>query len=90
MSLRSYIPGLGEKTTRQKVKKLEQEAGSLPIMFGVFVTKIFENLVVGKFNLALNFVAAAVVVGLLYIYSREIKQKVDSAKDKVEETVSEE
>ena len=90
MSLWSYIPGRGPKTTRQKVKKLEREAGSLPIMFGVFITKIFENMVVGQFRLALNFLAAAVVVAVLYIYSREIKEAAQNTADKVEETVSEE
>lgn len=90
MSLWSYIPGLGEKSTRQKLKKLEQEAGSLPIMFGVFVTKIFEQLVAGQPRIALNFLIAAIVTGSVHMYSREIRQVADRAAEKVDETVSEE
>jgi len=90
MSLRSCIPFLGKKTARQKIRELEKEAGSLPIIFGVFVTKIFENIVVWKPRLALNFSIAALVVGVVYVYGQEAKKAAKETAEKVEETVKEE
>ena len=90
MSLRSYIPTRGEKTTRRKIKELEKEAGSLPVMFGVFVTKIFESVVAGRLMLALNFTGASIAVALLYIYSKELAEKAKDTAEKAKETVTEE
>ena len=77
MGWKDLVPFAGEMTTRHKIRKLENEAGSLPIMFGVFVTKIFESLVAGKMSLALNFAGAALLVAAAYIYGREVREAVE-------------
>lgn len=90
MSLLSYVPGQGPKTTKEKLQELEEEAGSLPIIFGVFITKVFENIVIGRISLALNFLIAALATGLIYVYSREIRKAAESAAEKVQDNIEEE
>lgn len=89
MSLWSYIPTRGEMSTRKKIKKLEREAGSLPIIFGVFVTKVFENAVLLDLMAAARFGIAAIVTALIYIYNKEVASAARETAEKAKVTVTE-
>lgn len=72
-------------TVRRKVSKIENEAGSLPIMFGVLFTKVIEQLVLLKFVVALKFLVASLLIAVTYIYRHEAKKKAEEVKEEVTE-----
>lgn len=81
MGWKSYIPLYGKHTVRKKVSELEQEGKSLPVIFGVLITKIFEQLVMLNFVKALQFTLGALFVALVFIYKHEAKKKAEEVMD---------
>jgi hypothetical protein len=85
------VPFLGEVSTKAKLRELEQEAGSLPIIFGVMVGKSVESLVLWNWGKLFRFAGAAVAVAVIYLHERWLRQKAseaaEQAKDKAEDVV---
>lgn len=88
MSWYSLLPYVGEQSARAKISELESEAGSLPIIFGVVFGKAIEGIVRWNLNITLRFLAASVVVAIVYIYRREVKRKAKEAKDAAADAAS--
>lgn len=85
MTWKSYIPLYGKRSVRKKVSELESEGKSLPVIFGVLVTKIFEALVMLNFTMALKFTIGSLVVSVIFIYRQEAKEKAEEVKEEVTE-----
>lgn len=83
MSWKSLIPLAGKRSVRDKLSEIEDEAASLPIIFGVLFGKVVENAVLSKYNTAIRFGLVALFVGMLYVYRREAKKKAKEVKDGV-------
>jgi len=99
MSLRSLVPFRGNKTTRKRIKELEEKAGTLPIFFSLFVLEGVKNIVAAleytaPFGVVFNtsvafqgvkFFLLGIAVGILFIYEDERRQAADKAKEKAGE-----
>jgi hypothetical protein len=83
--LRSLLPTLGDRTVRKKIRELENEAGSLPIIFGVLFGKVVEQLVIWNPYYALRFGIAAAVTAVLFVYAHELRQRAAEAAEKASE-----
>jgi len=90
MTWKSFIPLAGKKSVRKKLREIEDEAATLPVIFGVLFTKVFEMIVTGKLGLALRFLLASLAAAVAYIYKHEAKQAAQEAKEKAEEVVEDE
>lgn len=85
MTWKSFIPMYGKKTVRRKVAELEDEAQSLPIVFGMLLGKVIEQLVVFQFVDAAKFGLSALLIAVVYVYRREAKKKAEEVKDEIAE-----
>lgn len=85
MTWKSFIPMYGKKTVRRKVAELEDEAQSLPIVFGMLLGKVIEQLVVFNFMDAAKFGLACVVIAVVYVYRHEAKKKAEEVKEEISE-----
>jgi len=75
MTWKSLIPKAGRKSVRRKLSELEDEAMSLPIIFGVLMGKVIESMVLYNSDGLIRFGFAALLVGATYVYRRERKKK---------------
>lgn len=39
MQFKELVPGSGEKSTRKRIKELEEKAGTLPVIFSLFFSE---------------------------------------------------
>lgn len=85
MTWKSFVPLAGKKTVRKKLSEIEDEAASLPIIFGVLSTKVIEQLVMLNFIAALKFALSSLAVAVAYVYRHEAKKKAEEVKDEVTE-----
>jgi len=83
MTWKSLIPKAGRKSVRKKLNELEDEAMSLPIIFGVLMGKVIENMVLYNPDGLIRFGFAALLVGATYVYRSE-KKKAKCKKEKDE------
>jgi len=86
MTWKSYIPFSGDKTVRKKLSELENEAGSLVVVFGVTAGKIVESMVLLDLSRALRFTAATALIGAFYVYRHEMGTVKEKAQEKAQET----
>lgn len=103
--MKSLIPGFGEKTSKKRIKELEEEAGTLPVIFALLFTESIKIAVVGLptpffpdsswfhfIGESLKFLFMAVLVGVLYVFEEErkmYKEKASDVKDKAAGKASE-
>lgn len=85
MAWKSWIPGYGDKTVRQRVWELEQKAGSLPMIFavliGAYVTSEARHLPLPFIPERYRILLAAIAAALIFIY----RDKRERAAQKVKE-----
>lgn len=86
MDIRELIPGLGEKTTRQRVKELEKEAGTLPVIFSLFFTEALKEGVIAipflesfpeSVAISIQMTIASAIVALIYVYQLDPENILD-------------
>jgi len=75
MTWKSLIPKAGRKSVSRKLSELEDEAMSLPIIFGVLMGKVIENMVLYNPDGIIRFGFASLLVGATYVYRSERKKK---------------
>jgi hypothetical protein len=80
------VPFLGDVSTKGKLRELEKEAGSLPIIFGVMVGKALENAVLLKWGQVFRFGGVAVVVAVIYLHERWLRRKASEAAEQAKDT----
>lgn len=85
MSYKDLIPGLGKRTVRERLRKLDQVKIGFPVFISQAVAKIFEYMVVGRIDKALRWVLAGLLTFLVYLYEDEIEEKASDMKDEIEE-----
>jgi hypothetical protein len=90
MTWKSFIPLAGKKSVSKKLREIEDEAATLPVIFGVLFTKVFEMVVTGKLGLAFRFLLASLAAAAAYIYKHEAKEAAKAAKEKAEEVTEDE
>lgn len=96
--MKELIPGLGEKTTKQKIKDLENKAATLPVIFALLFTealkKTIELLSLPYITVPspIKFLLVALVVGVIYVYgvdremyAQKAKNTAESAKEKAQD-----
>jgi len=85
MSWRTWIPGWGDKTVRQRVWELEQEAGSLPtlfaVLFGAYIVTEAEHTPIPFIPPRYKVLIAAIGVALLFIYRDKRKRAIKKLKE---------
>jgi hypothetical protein len=99
MTLKDFIPGLGDRTTAKRIRDLEKKAGTLPVIFALLFTESIKSAIA---NLQIylpnpiKFFIASIIVAIFYIYEDERKnvakkgkEKASGAKDTVKEKASE-
>jgi len=84
MDLKQLLPGYGEHSTRKRIHDLEKEAGTLPVIFALFLTEgiklavssipFFDgvNGLWGGFIDAAQMFLVAIIVGLIYVYDIDL------------------
>lgn len=77
------MPFAGKKSVRKRLSEIENEAGSLAVIFGTLFTKIFESIVTGDLILASKFAAGAFFVGVVYVYRKETTEKVKETAEEI-------
>lgn len=85
MTWKSFVPMYGKKSVRNKIAELEDEAATLPIIFGVLSTKVIEQLVVLNFIEAAKFAVSCVLIASVYVYRHEARKKAEEVKEEVTE-----
>lgn len=92
--MKQLIPGLGEKTTRQKIRELEKKAATLPVIFALLFTeslKGFINFISIPYITVpspVKFFIAAMIVALLYIYEANAGMYAKEVKETVEDVAN--
>lgn len=89
MTWKSYIPFSGKMTVRKKLSELEEQAGSLVVVFGVTFGKVIEYIVLWRPPLAVRFAAASAVIAAVYLYRHEAKKAAEAAAEKASEKAEE-
>lgn len=87
MSLKSFIPFAGKKSVRKKLRDIEDETPTLPLIFASLFMKVFESVVAGDLILALKFGAASFTAIALHVYRVEAKKAIEDGKEKAEEII---
>jgi hypothetical protein len=95
--MKSLIPGLGDRTTKKRLRELEKQAGTLPVIFALLFTESVKTFIGGipivflpetapfRFAVeALKFLLLALVIGALYIFEEERREYSEAAKDKAQ------
>jgi len=85
MTWKSLIPLGGSKSVRKKLNEIEDAAMSLPIVFGVLMGKVIENIVIFNPDGLIRFGFAALLVGATYVYRQEAKKRIPGEKCDKEE-----
>lgn len=86
MKLKWLIPGETDVNTLQRLRQLEQKAGTLPVMFALFFTKAIEitvlaippfipipNFILPLFD-AIKMLLAAIIVGVIHVYELDLSR----------------
>lgn len=87
MSWKNYIPGMGEMTTLDRVRKLEKKAGTLPVIFALFFTEALKTAIANvpiAIGNTVKFLLASIIIALIYIYEDKKEVAVEKAKDTAE------
>jgi len=87
MTWKSFIPLAGKKSVARKLAEVEDQAATLPVIFGVLFTKVFEMIVTGELQLAVRFLLASLAAAGAYIYKHEAKKAAKEAKETAEEAM---
>ena len=85
MTWKSFIPLAGKRSVRKKLSEIEDEAASLPIIFGVLSGKVVENLALLRFGEVVRFTVASLAVAAVYVYRHEARKKAEEVKDEMQE-----
>lgn len=96
--MKEVVPGVGEKSTKKRLRELEEQAGTLPVIFALLFTEAIKILVAGipvpfleavpgfQFVLeALKFFLLAIAIAIAYIYENERRKVIGMAKEKAQE-----
>ncbi len=94
--LREYVPGLGERSTRRKIrgifKKLDNKL-SFQFFIAMFIIEAVKSFVAGNYYVAIRMGSGALLClgGLLaYLeYGEDIQEGVEKGKEKVKEKTEE-
>lgn len=97
--MRELIPGVGDRTARQRLRDLEKKAGTLPVIFALLFTEGVKTFVAGlpipfvpetawfHFILqGLKFILLSLVVAWAYVYEDERREYTEKAKEKATDT----
>ena len=83
MTWKAYVPTLGDKTLRQKIRELEREAGTLPVIFALFFFEFLKSTVasipVGVTN-NVKYLIMAGLVAIIFV-REELLEKLEETKD---------
>lgn len=88
MGWKTYIPGYGEKKVTKRIRELERQAGTLPVIFGLLLFEAIKGTVAGiPFPVPdpAKFIIMAIVVASVYVYDDERRKAVESAKKKAQD-----
>jgi hypothetical protein len=77
MSWKDFVPYAGNKTVRKRLNELDENAVSLIVIFSTFFTKVPEKTVEGDFRMAFMFGVFAILTGVLIVYMKPAKEKVE-------------
>lgn len=88
MSLREFVPGLGDRTARARLKQLQDEALALDVVAALSWTKWIEQnvgLASGQSNPRAwaAWLLVAVVVTIWWVYQQRLREAADAATDAV-------
>lgn len=96
--MKEVVPGVGEKSTKKRLRELEEQAGTLPVIFALLFTEAIKITVSGipipyvpetawfSFIIeSLKFMLLAIAVAAAYVFEEERREYVKKAKDKAEE-----
>lgn len=102
VSMKELIPGAGEKSAKERLRELEEQAGTLPVIFALLFTEAIKILVAGvpvpfleavagyQFILeALKFFLLAIAIAVAYVYEAERRKYIGMAKEKAQEKTEE-
>jgi hypothetical protein len=85
--MKELCPGVGEKTTRQRIKELEKKAATLPVIFALLFTEAIKS-TIGMIPVPhitiptpVKFLIAALIVAVIYIYEEDAGMYAERAKD---------
>lgn len=87
MKLEKFLPAKNPKTIR-RLRELEHKAGSLPILFALFLQEFLKQMLQFMDIPVPNFMRmlmAAILIGGLYVYDEERRKATEAATDKVGE-----
>jgi hypothetical protein len=83
------IPGQGERKTARRLKELQREAGTLPIIFALLFTESIKSAIALTpipLPSPAKFFIASVLVGMAYIYDDK-KRRAEQAASKAKDTI---
>jgi len=96
--MRELVPGLGDKRTTKRIRELEKNAGTIPVIFALFFTEAIKITAAGipipfvpetawfHFLLeALKFLLIAILIALMYVFEDERNKVVETAQQKSKE-----
>lgn len=75
----------GQKSVKKKIEELEDEAQTLPVVFGMLSAKIIEQIVILNFVDAAKYAIGALTVAMVFIYRHEAKERAAEVKEQIEE-----
>lgn len=87
MTLKSLVPFAGKKSVRKKLRDIEDETPTLPLIFASLFMKVFESLVTGDLIMALKFGLASFAAIAAHVYRVEAKKALAEGKEKAEEVI---
>jgi len=88
---KAWIPGAGDKTVRSRLSELEDKAGTVPVLFALFLNEAL------KVNVSdwpipgpveVNYLLIAFILGCGYVYRDRKARYAKKAKDKAKEAAT--
>lgn len=96
--MKELVPGLGDKRTTKRIRELEKNAGTLPVIFALFFTEAIKITAAGIpipfvpetawfhfLGEALKFLLMAIAIGLAYVFEDERQKAIETAQNKSKE-----
>ena len=92
MTWKSWIPFHGDHTVRQKLNEIDNAGIGIPVLIVMFLQKSMELLLqsIGQdipIPMWLTFFLAGFLIFVAYVYDKQLRQKAENAKEKVEDKV---
>ena len=87
------VPGSGDRNAVRRLRELQRQAGTLPIIFALLFTESIKSAIASMpvpIPLPVKFFIAALIVGVLYVYDdkvRRTRQAAEQAKDTIKDKI---